>query len=76
MVVADVVEHDYAGQTQLILAGAAVSGNDDELAPPNTAAGRASAINRRPVAAKKVVPEPELRCPESHGAGWRPPRSW
>ncbi|HOB50823.1 MAG TPA: protein phosphatase 2C domain-containing protein [Mycobacterium sp.] len=62
VVVADVVEHDYAGQTQPILAGA-VSGNDDELAPPNTAAGRASAINRRPVAAKKVVPEPEPPVP-------------
>lgn len=58
VVVADVVEHDYAGQTQPILAGA-VSGTDDDLAPPNTAAGRASAINARPPAPKKVVPEPE-----------------
>jgi len=58
VVVADVVDHDYAGQTQPILAGA-VSGDDDNLAPPNTAAGRASAITPRPPVAKKVVPEPD-----------------
>jgi len=58
VVVADVVDHDYAGQTQPILAGA-VSGDDDELAPPNTAAGRASAIAPRPPVAKRVVPEPD-----------------
>ena len=56
--VADVVEQDYSGQTQPILAGA-VSGDDDQLAPPNTAAGRASAIAPRPAAVKRVVPEPE-----------------
>lgn len=44
VVVADVVDHDYGGQTQPILAGA-VSGADDHVAPPNTAAGRASAFN-------------------------------
>jgi protein phosphatase len=59
VVVADVVDHDYAGQTQPILAGA-VSGDDDNLAPPNTAAGRASAIAPRPPVAKRVVPEPDL----------------
>jgi len=58
VVVADVVEHDYGGQTQPILAGA-VSGTDDDLAPPNTSAGRASAITPRPAVAKKAVPEPE-----------------
>jgi len=58
VVVADVVDHDYAGQTQPILAGA-VSAEDDELAPPNTAAGRASVIAPRPAVAKRVVPEPE-----------------
>jgi protein phosphatase len=58
VVVADVVDHDYAGQTQPILAGA-VSGNDDELAPPNTAAGRASVIAPRPAVVKRVVPEPD-----------------
>ena len=58
VVVADVVEHDYGGQTQPILAGA-VSGTDDDLAPPNTSAGRASAITPRPAVAKKPVPEPE-----------------
>ncbi|WP_445167850.1 PP2C family protein-serine/threonine phosphatase [Mycolicibacterium sp. Dal123E01] len=58
VVVADVVDHDYGGQTQPILAGA-VSGNDDNAAPPNTAAGRASAITARPPAAKRVVAEPE-----------------
>ena len=45
VVVADVVDYDY-GQTQPILAGA-VSGDDDQAAPPNTAAGRASAFNPR-----------------------------
>lgn len=58
VVVADVVDYDYGGQTQPILAGA-VSGDDDHVAPPNTAAGRASIIAPRPAAAKRVVPEPE-----------------
>ena len=58
VVVADVVDHDYAGQTQPILAGA-VSGDDDSLAPPNTAAGRASVIAPRTPVVKKVVPEPD-----------------
>ena len=58
VVVADVIDYDYGGQTQPILAGA-VSGDDDEVAPPNTAAGRASAFNPRRNEAKRVVPEPE-----------------
>ncbi len=58
VVVADVVDFDY-GQTQPILAGA-VSGRDDEReAPPNTAAGRASAISPRSGTAKRVVHQPE-----------------
>jgi PPM family protein phosphatase len=62
VVVADVVDVDY-GQTQPILAGA-VSGYDDQVAPPNTAAGRASAIKPRPDVAKRVVPEPEELPPK------------
>lgn len=59
VVVADVVDHDYAGQTQPIIAGA-VSGDDDHnIAPPNTSAGRAAAIAPRPPAVKRVVPEPD-----------------
>lgn len=65
VVVADVVDYDY-GQTQPILAGA-VSGDDDQVAPPNTAAGRASAFNPRRNVAKRVVPQPEEPPP--------PPRS-
>jgi protein phosphatase len=66
VVVADVVEHDFAGQTQPIIAGA-VSNDDSEVAPPNTAAGRASAIAPRPAVAKKVVAEPEPPVkPRSH----------
>ena len=57
VVVADVVDYDY-GQTQPILAGA-VSGRDDNIDPPNTAAGRASAIGPRRSTAKRVVPQPE-----------------
>ena len=57
VVVADVIDYDY-GQTQPIIAGA-VSGDDDEVAPPNTAAGRASAFNPRRNAAKRIVPQPE-----------------
>ncbi|CAN5809687.1 protein phosphatase 2C domain-containing protein [soil metagenome] len=57
VVVADVVDYDY-GQTAPILAGA-VSGRDDEVAPPNTAAGRASAFNPKRTAAKRVVPQIE-----------------
>ncbi len=63
VVVADVVDYDY-GQTQPILAGA-VSGDDGEgSAPPNTAAGRASAINPRKPAAKRVVAEAEVPIPK------------
>ena len=57
VVVADVIDYDY-GQTQPILAGA-VSGDDDQVAPPDTAAGRASAFNPRRNEAKRVVPQPE-----------------
>ena len=53
VVVADVIDYDY-GQTQPILAGA-VSGDDDQVAPPDTAAGRASAFNPRRTEAKRVV---------------------
>jgi PPM family protein phosphatase len=65
VVVADVVDYDY-GQTQPILAGA-VSGYDDQSAPPNTAAGRASAFNPRRNVAKRVEPPPEepVRAPRS-----------
>jgi PPM family protein phosphatase len=57
VVVADVIDYDY-GQTQPILGGA-VSGDEDQVAPPNTAAGRASAFNPRRTAAKRVVAEAE-----------------
>ena len=57
VVVAEVVDHDFAGQTQPILAGA-LSGEDDDAKPPNTSAGRASAIAPRPPAAKRPVLEP------------------
>jgi serine/threonine protein phosphatase PrpC len=57
VVVADVVDYDY-GQTQPILAGA-VSGDDDQVAPPNTSAGRASAFNPRRNEAQRVAPQPE-----------------
>lgn len=68
VVVADVVDYDY-GQTQPILAGA-VSGHDDQLAPPNTAAGRASAFHpKRTAAAKRVVAEPEP--PAKRPRRWR-----
>lgn len=59
VVVADVVDHDYGGQTQPIIAGA-VSGDDGHrIAPPDTAAGRAALITPQPPAAKAAVPEPE-----------------
>jgi len=58
VVVADVVDRDYGGQTQPILAGA-VSGEDVDTAPPNTAAGRAAAINRRQNPVKRVVLQQE-----------------
>jgi len=59
VVVADVVDHDYAGQTQPIIAGAVSTDDDRSLAPPNTAAGRAAAIAPRQPVEKKVVPEPD-----------------
>jgi protein phosphatase len=56
VVVADVVDYDY-GQTQPILAGA-VSGDDDQhVTLPNTAAGRASAINPRKEVAARQPPQ-------------------
>jgi protein phosphatase len=58
VVVADVVDHDYGGQTQPILAGA-VSGDDDQRVAPNTSAGRASVIAPRQPVAAPVVPQPE-----------------
>lgn len=59
VVVADVVDHDYGGQTQPIIAGA-VSGDDDHrIALPDTAAGRAALMTPRPAAVKKPVAEPE-----------------
>ncbi len=74
VVVADVIDYDY-GQTQPILAGA-VSGDDDQVAPPNTAAGRASAFNPRRNEAKRVVPQPEeirhaaaVAAPDVHRGG-------
>src|SRR5690242_5170244 len=57
VVVADVVDYDY-GQTQPILAGA-VSGEEDQSTLPNTAAGRASAINPRKEVAKRVPAQEE-----------------
>lgn len=62
VVVADVVDDDFAGQTQPILAGA-VSGIDEASAPPNTAAGRASAINQRLPPAPRPEPQPEPSPP-------------
>lgn len=57
VIVADVVDEDY-GQTQPILAGA-VSGDEENLTLPNTAAGRASAISVRKEAVKRVLPQPD-----------------
>lgn len=59
VVVADVVDHDYGGQTQPIIAGAVSGDDDNRIAPPNTAAGRAAAIAPRPPVAKPVTPEPD-----------------
>nr|WP_155912427.1 MULTISPECIES: protein phosphatase 2C domain-containing protein [unclassified Mycolicibacterium] len=65
VVVADVVDYEY-GQTAPILAGA-VSGQDDDTLPPNTAAGRASAFNpKRAAAAKKPAAEPDPPPRKSH----------
>jgi protein phosphatase len=41
-----------------------VSGDDDQVAPPDTAAGRASAFNPRRNEAKRVVPQPEEPPPK------------
>jgi PPM family protein phosphatase len=63
--VADVVDFDY-GPTQPILAGA-VSGDEDPRTLPNTAAGRASAINPPKEVTNRVVPQVDTIT--------RPPRS-
>ena len=62
VVVADVVDYEY-GQTAPILAGA-VSGQDDDTLPPNTAAGRASAFNPKRVAAAAKKPAAQLDPPQ------------
>ena len=59
VVVADVVDNDYGGQTQPIIAGAVSGDDDNRIAPPNTSAGRASIIAPRPPVAKPIVPQPE-----------------
>jgi PPM family protein phosphatase len=58
VVVADVVDYDY-GPTQPIIAGAVSGdfGDQDHLTRPNTAAGRASAINPRKNVVKRVLPQ-------------------
>lgn len=66
VVVADVVDENY-GPTQPIIAGA-VSGDDDQLTAPNTAAGRASAISPRKSVVKRVLPQADSFT--------RPRRSW
>ena len=55
VVVADVVELDY-GQTRPIVAGAISADSDTDTPPPNTAAGRAAAIQR---ALKEPEPTPD-----------------
>lgn len=62
VIVADVVDYDY-GQTRPILAGA-VSGEDDQNAPPDTAAGRASAFNPKRNQVKRVAPQIEEPAPK------------
>jgi len=59
VVVADVVDHDYGGQTQPIIAGAVSGDDDNRIAPPNTSAGRASVIAPRPPVAKPIAPQPD-----------------
>ena len=66
VVVADVVDSDYGeSQTQPILAGA-VSGHDDHLSLPNSAAGRASAINPHRDGSDRVLPQVELPARHPH----------
>jgi len=66
VVVADVVDHDYGGQTQPIIAGA-VSGDDGHrIATPDTAAGRAALLAPKAPVVEKAVPEPEPPPRKSH----------
>ncbi len=66
VVVADVVDHDYGGQTQPIIAGA-VSGDDGHrIATPDTAAGRAALLAPKAPVMEKAVPEPEPPPQRSH----------
>jgi len=58
VVVADVVDYDY-GQTQPIIAGAVSGDDDNQIAPPNTSAGRASAFNPTRNIVKRVLPTQE-----------------
>nr|CAA94721.1 probable phosphoprotein phosphatase [Mycobacterium leprae] len=56
VVVADVIDYDY-GQTQPILAGAVSGEESQQMALPNTAASRASAIVPRKEIAKSMAPQ-------------------
>ena len=58
VVVADVVDDEY-GQTEPILAGAVSGEEDQNTVPPNTAAGRASALRQRQITPKRTVQEAE-----------------
>ncbi|WP_343601821.1 PP2C family serine/threonine-protein phosphatase [Mycobacterium sp.] len=60
VVVADVVDHDY-GPTQPIVGGAVSGDSDDrdQSTRPNTAAGRASAINPRKSVVRRMLPQVE-----------------
>lgn len=64
VVVADVVDNDY-GPTQPIIAGAVSGDSDihDQLARPNTSAGRASALTPRKDVAKRVPPQMDTAPP-------------
>jgi serine/threonine protein phosphatase PrpC len=53
VIVADVIDVDY-GQSRPIVAGAA-SGDEDDYAPPNTAAGRAAAMRPARTEPKRVT---------------------
>ncbi|MEU7630018.1 PP2C family serine/threonine-protein phosphatase [Nocardia sp. NPDC049220] len=69
VVVADVIDLDY-GQSHPIVAGAA-SGVDEDTPPPNTAAGRASALRPPRAAPRRAAATPENPADgKSHRLRW------
>ncbi|MDG3012889.1 serine/threonine-protein phosphatase [Rhodococcus sp. D2-41] len=65
VIIADVIDLDY-GQSQPIVAGAALGDDEEHVPPPDTAAGRAAAIRQPRATPKRVSAPPEPQASTAH----------